>query len=511
MNKSLPERPDLGQLKKQAKDLLKDIRAGQSEALARVPQNERKDFALADAQRIVAREYGFPSWARLKLHAETRETTMAGHRLVAAVANGDAPALTALLAERPQLGRLTVSAAAVLADLDTLKAWAGKDPAFVTTAGGLCQTEALGYVCLGRLGGDETARVACADFLLAHGANPNATWHDNDYPDSRLPVLYAAAGRNNYPALARRLLAAGANPNDGESIYHSAQFNFTECLEALVAAGGDLSRRDEQWTNTPLYFLLGDSPNASNAAPSRGGIVWLLDHGADPNVPAYRVAEVPLFQAIRNGWDLALIRHFLDRGADPAARRADGQSLLSLAIRCGRDDVAALLVTRGAPDDSSGQDRFVGAVAKGDLPAARAALERNPEWRMDCLHDVAKAVLEAAKVGELGPVEVAAELRLAIFGANPKGETILHFAALHGQARSVRRLVELGSPVNQRDHTYHAPPVGWCVHGSIHFKSHGSDYPAVAEALFAAGAEPVPIPREEMEPALVAVLRKYQK
>ena len=39
MNKKLPERPDLDQLKKQAKDLLNDIRAQRPEALARVPAN----------------------------------------------------------------------------------------------------------------------------------------------------------------------------------------------------------------------------------------------------------------------------------------------------------------------------------------------------------------------------------------------------------------------------------------------------------------------------------------
>ena len=68
MNKQLPERPDLGQLKKQAKDLLDDIRAQRPEALARVPAHELAGFALADAQRVLAREYGFPSWAALRSH-----------------------------------------------------------------------------------------------------------------------------------------------------------------------------------------------------------------------------------------------------------------------------------------------------------------------------------------------------------------------------------------------------------------------------------------------------------
>ena len=70
MTTSLAAAPNLEQIKKQAKDLLKEINAGQTEALARVPQNEIANFALADAQRIIAREYGFPSWVKLKERVE---------------------------------------------------------------------------------------------------------------------------------------------------------------------------------------------------------------------------------------------------------------------------------------------------------------------------------------------------------------------------------------------------------------------------------------------------------
>jgi len=55
MPRVLPEHPSLEHLKKQAKDLLHDGGATR----------------LADAQRLVAREYGFPSWAKLKAHVES--------------------------------------------------------------------------------------------------------------------------------------------------------------------------------------------------------------------------------------------------------------------------------------------------------------------------------------------------------------------------------------------------------------------------------------------------------
>ena len=68
--RSLTANPHLGQLKKQAKELLAAYREGNPVAIAEVRQYEwhpdSKSFALADAQRVLARAFGFPSWARLK-------------------------------------------------------------------------------------------------------------------------------------------------------------------------------------------------------------------------------------------------------------------------------------------------------------------------------------------------------------------------------------------------------------------------------------------------------------
>ena len=69
-HRHLPVRPDLKQLKHQAKDLLRAVHAGEPEALAdlreyhpqRVDPTEAK---LADAQLVLARSYEAPSWPRL--------------------------------------------------------------------------------------------------------------------------------------------------------------------------------------------------------------------------------------------------------------------------------------------------------------------------------------------------------------------------------------------------------------------------------------------------------------
>ncbi len=59
MSLELPPRPNLEHLKKQAKDRLGEL------------QRQTPSAQLADAQHLLAREYGFASWPRLKAHVES--------------------------------------------------------------------------------------------------------------------------------------------------------------------------------------------------------------------------------------------------------------------------------------------------------------------------------------------------------------------------------------------------------------------------------------------------------
>src|SRR5262249_58652158 len=72
--RTLPPRPSLAQLKKQAKELLRSYRAAKEAAVAEVARFEQHPhpaaFVLADAQRVLARAYGFASWTALKNHVE---------------------------------------------------------------------------------------------------------------------------------------------------------------------------------------------------------------------------------------------------------------------------------------------------------------------------------------------------------------------------------------------------------------------------------------------------------
>ena len=69
----LPERPSLEQLRKQAKELLRALRKGSEDAVARVRvvlSEISNDPSLANAQHVIARELGFDSWAKLVHHVD---------------------------------------------------------------------------------------------------------------------------------------------------------------------------------------------------------------------------------------------------------------------------------------------------------------------------------------------------------------------------------------------------------------------------------------------------------
>ena len=85
----LPPQPSLEQLRKQAKDLLAEYVAGDPAAIAEVHRFERHPhpaaFALHDAQRVLARAYGYESWAKLKAFVNGASVA----RLAEAVQAGD--------------------------------------------------------------------------------------------------------------------------------------------------------------------------------------------------------------------------------------------------------------------------------------------------------------------------------------------------------------------------------------------------------------------------------------
>jgi hypothetical protein len=67
--RNLPDDPHLDHLRKQAKTLLKQVRADDPDAVA-LAAEFHPVRTLAEAQLVVARSYGFPSWPRIVRHLE---------------------------------------------------------------------------------------------------------------------------------------------------------------------------------------------------------------------------------------------------------------------------------------------------------------------------------------------------------------------------------------------------------------------------------------------------------
>ena len=129
----LPDHPDLAQLRRQARELLRAAAGGDAGAIRRVRQVSEKT-TLSTAQLALAREYGFPSWPRLKDEAERRRasageaaqarypdylTAEAGELIEGQYADRPQlrPILDAVLALLPALGPATVQARRTIVSL----------------------------------------------------------------------------------------------------------------------------------------------------------------------------------------------------------------------------------------------------------------------------------------------------------------------------------------------------------------------------------------------------------
>src|SRR5688500_6834811 len=112
VSRDLPDRPHLDVPKREARQLLAEWRKGDRDALERIrsrhPRFASSDdaaiatgtFRLADAQLVLAREYGFAHWAELKQRVEAN--TLARELLVA-IRNDDREAAVRIVQTEPAL------------------------------------------------------------------------------------------------------------------------------------------------------------------------------------------------------------------------------------------------------------------------------------------------------------------------------------------------------------------------------------------------------------------------
>src|SRR6516225_7974029 len=117
MKRQLPARPNLDQLKRQARDLLNAHRAGDEDAVRRIrashprlSQASEADvrsarFTLSGAQLVIAREYGFVSWPKLKEYVEKAgpQSSDAVEELKQALRSDSASVVRQILDRHPEL------------------------------------------------------------------------------------------------------------------------------------------------------------------------------------------------------------------------------------------------------------------------------------------------------------------------------------------------------------------------------------------------------------------------
>jgi ankyrin repeat protein len=491
MPRELPAHPNLEQLKKQAKSLLHAAHQGDDAALRRfrvlpafaTPSVDPTQLALHDAQSVIAREHGLPSWNALREEVEARLLSLddAVSEFIRAATAGAAARAKRLLALHPAIGTANFHTGLILGDAAAVERRLRMRPGLATEPGGPLHWPPLLYVCHTCLHRDTGAAgdglVAIARTLLALGANPNDEYHWNWHPELPRTALWGALITMQHIPLATVLLESGANPTDGVSSHIAAGSGNVAALELLHRYGMNPNGIPDGVP--PLVYCMTFARDAS-------GPRWLLEHGADPNLAWGREGEAPLHVAARR-WDRAMIELLVRHGADPMLRRADGYTPHTIAEIYGNHDGAAWLLAHGATDLLSPLERFIAACARADGETADAMLRAHPGLPAELRDEHHRMLHRPAETGNARVLETMLARGFDPAVTDKDGVTPLHRAAMGGHPDAVRTLLRFGAPTAALDGMFAAPPIVWAVEGRTHAQP-GTDHVAVARVLIDAGS-----------------------
>jgi hypothetical protein len=478
-SRHLPNDPSLEHLKNEARTLQRQVRAGAPEALEALREHhpstgERVAFRLADAQLVVARSYGFPSWARLRRHLETvarysrsphkqpvggpldGPTALADDflRLACLTYGGDDLArhqrARDLLAAHPEIARASIHTMAAVGDVAAARALLVADPSPARREGGPHAWEPLLYLAYSRLDSTEghNSTLEVARLLLRHGADPNAgyLWEGMTSPFTALTGAFGGGEDTvNQPPhqhamdLARLLLEAGADPNDSQALYNR-QFNpSNEHLELLFAFG--LGRGD----GGPWHARLASAhPTPQQMVEDQ--LLW--------------AAHSNMIERVR-----LLLHHGVD--VDGPGTRHHRRTAYDIAVASGNVEVADLLLQAGAtPTLLDPLRAFLAACMWADRATVDALLVTDPKLAERAATAEPERIIRAAELGRLEAVRLMADLG---FDVNVIRRTsALHAAAYSGDLAMVKLLLELGADPSALDTEFGATPLGWAQHNRQH-------------------------------------------
>jgi ankyrin repeat protein len=328
MSQALPARPNLEFLKKTAKDRLRRLRA------------EGKHTSLADVQRVLAREYGFPSWRRLKTFVVTKADE--------AIPGAPPPPATRepALERRAKISEWKPLMDAAYAG-DPVRVAAlldrGADPNVLSTT--TFRHRPLHRVIEHKKTAPKHAgHDAVIGVLLARGADPRRRATPMQYTALQLAAI-------DEPRFVPQLRES-FEPLD---IYHAAVVGDLPRVRRLLSADRSLANAVDENGMTALHYCAASSMfTTSEAAGTALAEVAkaLLASGADPNVP-FRYPDgsplPPLFFSTGLHDHAAMAMVLIEGGADPcdmesvfhAADEGHQQSLDVLERLVPRDRLAA--------------------------------------------------------------------------------------------------------------------------------------------------------------------------
>jgi ankyrin repeat protein len=461
----LPSNPSIENLRKQAKTLRNAVRANDRNAVARVrkfnptPEDARKEFQLSDAQLVVARSYGFLSWAKLKQYVEVVER----HTFVPSESEIESAAdqfvrlacldyqsdrverherARELLAAHPSLAVENIFSASTVGDFATVTRMLQEEPTLATTRGGPHNWEPLLYASYSRLNSTNAAHstLEVAHILLKHGADPNAgfLW-DGQYLFTALTGAFGEGerGPKHQPEhqycyqLARLLLEAGADPNDSQALYNRMFTGGTRHLELLFDYG------------------LGKTTDG----------VWFQRLGNKLGTPSEMLQQQMGWAAKYN--QLERMKLLVEYGVD--VNRADSRlqkTPYELAVLHDNKEIVEYLLKHGAQESALSElDDFAAACLAANEARVRSLLANTPELINRLGIHRAQLLQLAAEGDKRDAIRLMVKLG---FDVNEVSRTAaLHNAAMCGHLGMVKLLIELGADPSIRDTEFNGLPSGW--------------------------------------------------
>jgi len=352
-SKTLPPRPNLAQLKRQANELHKLQREKKLSAAARIianhpgyrnrsPQSVLDErLPLADAQLVIAREYGFESWAALKhvVEAKGRVAKFKPHPkfadAVAALRAGDLDKLRRLLDDSPELVRARtnleppyhyftgatllhhiawnpsqeVPVPKNIVDIARLLLDRGADVNALTLGRSIGTT--MGLIITSRMASEANASGPLMDLLLERGAELDLGNSDSVIPDwGKQNPLDVALSNYGYRA-AEKMIALGAKPD----ICSAAALGRLDLVRGFFGADGHLTslpRRDGAFLPerdaiglAMLFAYVNQHPEIVDFLLEKDGN-WNLV-GVNNGTALHRAAW---------GGDLPMVKRLVAKGAD---------------------------------------------------------------------------------------------------------------------------------------------------------------------------------------------------